>query len=125
MENIMNAIEARAARRKAGKTTLEERLRQNPEMAQRIDKHLAHLRLEQQMVDAMERQHVNAAELARRMARQPSAISRDLRGGLSKAKIGRVEDMAAAVDHEFVGLVLPRNPQERRQALERVTRELV
>jgi hypothetical protein len=51
----MDAIEARAARRQAGKSTLEERLRRNPEMAQRIDKHLAHLRLEQQMVDARDR----------------------------------------------------------------------
>ena len=48
----MNAIEARAARQRAGMTTLEERLRKNPEMAQRIEKQLAHLRLEQQMVDA-------------------------------------------------------------------------
>jgi len=94
-------------------------------MAQRIDKQLAHLRLEQQMADAMQRQHVSAAELARRVSRQPSAISRDLKGGLSKAKIGRVEDMAEAVDHDFVALVLPRDPKERRETLERLTRELV
>jgi hypothetical protein len=49
----MNAGEARAARKREGKSTLEERLRRDPEMAQRIDKHLAHLRLEQQMIDAM------------------------------------------------------------------------
>jgi hypothetical protein len=36
-------------------------------MAQRIDNQRAHLRLEQQMIDAMERKHVNAAELARRV----------------------------------------------------------
>jgi hypothetical protein len=120
----MNAIDARAARRRAGKTTLEQRLRQNPEMARRIDKQLAHLRLEQQMIDAMERTHVNAAELARRVSRQPSAISRDLKGGLSKAKIGRVEEMAEAVDHDFIGLVLPRDPGGRRDTLERLAREL-
>lgn len=120
----MNAIEARAARRRAGKTTLEQRLRKSPEMARRIDRHLAHLRLEQQMADAMQRQHVTAAELARRLSRQPSAISRDLKGGLSKAKIGRVEDMAEAVGYDFVALVLPRDPKERRETLERLTREL-
>jgi hypothetical protein len=54
----MNASEARAARQRAGKSTLEERLRRDPEMAQRIDRHLAHLRLEEQMIDAMQRQHV-------------------------------------------------------------------
>jgi len=120
----MNAIEARAARQRAGKTTLEERLRKNPEMAQLIDKQLADLRLEQQMIDAMEREHVNAAELARRVSRRPSAISRDLKGGLSKAKIGRIEEMVEAVDHDFVVLVLPRDPEERRETLKRLTREL-
>lgn len=120
----MNASEARAARRRAGKSTLEERLRKNPQMAQRIDKHLAHLRLEQQMIDAMQRQHISAAELARRVSRQPSAISRDLKGGLSKAKIGRVEQLAEAVGYDFVPLVLPRDQKERREALRRLTREL-
>jgi hypothetical protein len=49
----MNAIEARAARQRAGMTTLEERLRKNPEMAQRIEKQLGRLRLEQQMIGAL------------------------------------------------------------------------
>lgn len=121
----MNASEARTARRQAEKSTLEERLRQSPAMAQRIDKQLAHLRLEQQMIDAMQHQQVTAAELARRVSRQPSAISRDLKGGLSKAKIGRVEEMAEAVGYDFVALVLPRDREERRKALVRLTRELV
>jgi hypothetical protein len=66
-------------------------------MSRRIDKHLAHLRLE---------------------------ISRDLRGGLSRAKIGRVEELAEAVGYDFVLLVLPRDRKQRREALERLTREL-
>jgi transcriptional regulator with XRE-family HTH domain len=121
----MDAVEARAARRQAGKKTLEQRLREHPEMAHRIDKQMAHLRLEQQMVDAMERENVTAAELARRISRQPSAISRDLNGALSKAKIGRVEEMAEAVGYDFVGLLLPRDREQRRKTLERITRELV
>jgi uncharacterized coiled-coil protein SlyX len=48
----MNAIEARVARQRAGITTLEVRLRKDPEMAQRIEKQLAHLQLEQQRIDA-------------------------------------------------------------------------
>ena len=54
----MNATEARAARRRAGKTTLEERMRSDPAMARRIDKHLARLRLEQQNIDARQREDV-------------------------------------------------------------------
>lgn len=99
-------------------------MRQDPDAARRLDTHLAHLRLEQQMFDAMQQQHVTAAELARRVARPPSAISRDLKSGLSKAKIGRVEEMAAAVGYDFIALVLPRDRKERRETLERLTREL-
>ena len=50
----MNAIEARAVRYRAGQTTLEERLRKDPDMAQLVDKQFARLRLEQQMIDVME-----------------------------------------------------------------------
>jgi hypothetical protein len=120
----MNAREAWAARRAAGVKTLEERVREDPARNARIEKHLAHMRLEQQMLDAMDRSKVTAAELARRVSRQPSAISRDLNGGLSRAKLGRIEELAEAIDHDFVVLVLPRNRAERRKALDRAAREL-
>jgi len=48
----MKASEARAARRRPGIASLEERLRKDPEMAQRIEEQLAHLQLEQQLIDA-------------------------------------------------------------------------
>ena len=120
----MDAAEARNARRSAGKKSLEQRLRLDPGMAAKIDRHLVDLGLEQQMIDAMEREHVTAAELARRVDRKPSAISRDLNGGLSKAKFARIQELANAVGHDVVPLVLPRDAEQRRHALERVAREL-
>lgn len=48
----MNASAARVVRRRAGITTLEDRLRKDPQMAQRIEKQLAHLQLEQQLIYA-------------------------------------------------------------------------
>jgi hypothetical protein len=51
-KNTMNASEARAARRRAGIASSEERLRKDPEMAQRIEEQLAHLQLEQRLMDA-------------------------------------------------------------------------
>jgi hypothetical protein len=104
--------------------TLEERLREDPVMSARIDRHLTHLRLEQQMIEAMDRQRVSAAELARRVSRPPSAISRDLNGGLSKAKLGRLEELAEAVNHDLVVLVLPREPRARHKVLERASHDL-
>jgi hypothetical protein len=111
----MNAHEARARRRASGRKTLEERLRQDPERTRRIDEHLVELRLEQQFIDAMEHQHMSAAELARRVKRQPAAISRDLAGGLSAAKLGRVREMAAAVDCDVLTLLIPHDPEERKK----------
>ena len=69
---IMDADEARARRRASGRKTLEEGIRQDSERARELDEHLAELRLEQQFLDAMEHQHMTAADLARRVKRQPA-----------------------------------------------------
>jgi hypothetical protein len=117
---IMNAHEARTHRRASGRKTLEERLRHNPDRARRIDEHLAELRLEQQFIDAMEHLNMTAAQLARRVKRQPAAISRDLAGGLSAAKLGRVRELAAAVDCDVLTLLIPHDPEERKKVVEYV-----
>lgn len=93
-------------------------------MAQRIDAHLDALRLEQQFRDAMTALHITSAELARRTNHKPAAISRDLAGGLSSAKLGRVREMAAAVDCDVVTLLVPRNPREREKVVGRLTETL-
>jgi hypothetical protein len=121
----MNANEARTHRRASGGKSLEERLRQDPERARRIDEHLAELRLEQQFIDAMEHLHMTAAQLARRVKRQPAAISRDLAGGLSAAKLGRVREMAAAVDCDVLTLLVPHDPEERKKIIDYVKAALV
>jgi len=79
----------------------------------------------QQFIDAMEQQHISAAELARRVNRKPASISRDLSGGLSTAKLGRVREMADAVGYDVVALLVPRDPVERKKAIGRVAKELV
>ncbi|HTD36137.1 MAG TPA: hypothetical protein VK669_01390 [Candidatus Limnocylindrales bacterium] len=100
-------------------------MRDDPRMAERMARHRQDLRLEQQVIDAMQRQHVTAAELARRVSCQPSAISRDLKGGLSKAKLGRVEQLANAIEHDFIAFVIPRDPAERRRTVDRIAKELI
>ena len=116
----MDAHEARTRRRASGHKTLEERIRQDPERARELDEHLSELRLEQQFLDAMEHRHMTAADLARRVKRQPAAISRDLAGGLSAAKLGRVREMAAAVDCDILTLLVPHDPEERKKVIDYV-----
>lgn len=120
----MNAIEARKKRQAASPSTLSSRLREDPAMAQRIDAYLDAFRLEQQFRDAMTAQHITSADLARRTNHKPAAISRDLAGGLSSAKLGRVREMAAAMGCDVVTLLVPRDPRERGKVVERLAEKL-
>ncbi len=121
----MNATEARKERQAAKTQSLSARLRENGEMARKIDAHLEELRLEQQFTDAMEAQNISGAELARRTKSKPAAISRDLAGGLSAAKLGRVRKMADAVGYDVITLLVPRDPRERKRTFEKLSRDLI
>lgn len=120
----MNATEARTQRQAAKQKSLSTRLREDSDMARRIDVYLDELRLEQQFIDAMQAQNITGAELARRTKSKPAAISRDLAGGLSSAKLGRVRQMAAAVGYDVITVLVPRDPNERRKTIAKVSREL-
>ncbi|HVA29418.1 MAG TPA: hypothetical protein VNF68_14650 [Candidatus Baltobacteraceae bacterium] len=120
----MNAIEARKQRQGAKHKSLSTRLRESGDMARRIDTYVDELHLEQQFIDAMQAQNITGAELARRTKSKPAAISRDLAGGLSSAKLGRVRQMAAAVGYDVITMLVPRDPGERRKTIAKVSREL-
>lgn len=121
----MNATDARKQRQAAKKKPLSARLRADAGTARRIDAHLEELRLEQQFIDAMQAQHITGAELARRTKSKPASISRDLAGGLSSAKLGRVRQMADAVGCDIVTILIPRDPAERKRTIESFSHELV
>jgi hypothetical protein len=99
-------------------------MRADKDMARRIDAHLEDLRLEQQFLDAMLTQNITGAELARRTKSKPASISRDLSGGLSSAKLGRVRQMADAVGCDVVTLLLPRDPYERNKKISKLSHDL-
>jgi hypothetical protein len=120
----MNAIEARKQRPGAKQKSPSTRLRESADMARRFETYVDELRLEQQFIDAMQAQNITGAELARRTKSKPAAISRDLAGGLSSAKLGRVRQMAAAVGYDVLTVLVPRDPSERKKTLARVSREL-
>ena len=113
----MDAAEARERRQEANQKPLSQRLRTDKEMAREIDARREELRLEQQFLDAMQAQQITGAELARRTKTKPASVSRDLAGGLSSAKLGRVRKMADAVGCDVITLLVPREPRARRRAL--------
>ena len=65
----------------------------------------------------MELENVTAAELARRVKAKPPQISRDLRGGLSKARVSRLAELAHALGYDFVPMFIPHGDLEKRQTL--------
>lgn len=90
---------------------------ENPDYRRRHEESYELLKLEVQLLNALERKHWTYADLARAMRTQKSAISRDLKGGgLRSASMARVARMAKVlglrlfsfcVAEEKAGRVLP------------------
>jgi transcriptional regulator with XRE-family HTH domain len=80
----------------------------------------------EQLVQAiMEHEHVTAAELARRLNAKPPQISRDLRGGLSKATLSRLSMIAEALGYDFFPALVPRADEAKRERFLEAYRALV
>ena len=85
----------------AGKGLLARKMA-NPAYRQRHEESYELLKLEVQLLTALEKKHWTYADLAKVMGTQKSAISRDLKGrGLSSASMARVAKMAEALGLRF------------------------
>jgi|ERR1022692_1980247 transcriptional regulator with XRE-family HTH domain len=105
---------------KTKKSTLLERARKNKRMASLIDKHRSMLSLEIQFERELKRRNESPARFAKKIGSNRSTVSRDLHGGLSKAKLERVASMANALDCDLVTIILPREADERKDRLREV-----
>lgn len=110
----MNAHEAHRHR---GGSTLFEREMSNPEIRERVESERAGISLELQVRAAMNAANVTPADLARMLSVPRSTISRDLKGGLSNAKLARVRAIADKLNYDVFPLVLPREPRARKLAV--------
>ncbi len=106
---------AAEARRRRGGSSLLERAKADPSRAARIDRLVASASIEQLVQAIMEREHINAAELARRLKAKAPQISRDLHGGLSRATLSRVSIIADALGYDFVPAFVPREDTAKRK----------
>ena len=111
----MNAAEARKTR---GGSTLVERSRRDSARAARIDRLVAEASIENALRKIMEIENVSAAELARRVKAKPPQISRDLRGGLSKARVYRLVELGRALGYDFLPMFIPQDPEKRQTLVE-------
>jgi transcriptional regulator with XRE-family HTH domain len=119
----MNAAEAR--RRRGGSTLVERTKAADPARAARIEKFVAAAAVEQIVQTIMDREHVNATELARRVNVSPPQISRDLHGGLRRATLSRLSMIADALDCDFVPAFVPRSDDSKRKRFLKMYRDLI
>jgi transcriptional antiterminator len=117
----MNALEARK-RRVA--QTLFEREMADAEIRQRVVSERAEISLEVQLRAAMAAANVTAADLARLLKVPRSTVSRDLRGGLRNAKLGRVRAIADMLNADVIPILVPREPKARNLALSALLEKL-
>jgi hypothetical protein len=110
-------MNAREARERRSGSTLFEREMLNVEIREHVEAERADISLELQVRDAMDAAKMTAADLARMLSVPRSTISRDLKGGLSNAKLGRVRAIADKLNYDVFPLVLPRDPGARRLAV--------
>lgn len=118
----MNAAEAR---KKRGGSTLAERVRKAPKRAARIDRLVAEATIEHTLQQIMELENISAAELARRVKAKPPQISRDLHGGLSKARISRLALLAGALGYDFFPIFIPHGDLEKQKTLSEVMQDVL
>lgn len=121
-EYIINETSRRTHKRIG--STLTERIRRDPARRLSIDAKAAAFKLEEQISRAMTEQGINATQLAQRLDADKAMISRDLKGGLSRANYQRIVSMGQALDHDIVTLVLPRTPAKRKKKLQEALKAL-
>lgn len=100
-------------------------MRKDPARSVRLDARTAAFKLEDQISRAMESEGVSATQLAERIKAGKATISRDLRGGLTRANYQRIVSMASALNHDVVTLLLPRSRKQRREKLDEAYSALV
>jgi predicted XRE-type DNA-binding protein len=76
--------------------------------------------LEVQILNLLESNQMNLADLARTLGMPRGNVSRDLsQQAIRHARLSRVQTIADAIDADFVPLIMPRDPSKRRTVLNR------
>ena len=88
--------------------SLIERKLENPTYRREFDEGYESFKLEVQLLNALERNHLTYDDLAKALHTGKGNISRDLRGGgIYSATVSRVSRMAKALGLEFIPVLIP------------------
>lgn len=99
--------------------SLFERQVEKEHFKENYERELQELKLEMQFLLALEEQGLTYEKFARKIGSSKGNVSRDLKGrGLQRATIDRIVRMAAALQLEFVPLLLPKDRARRIKMLQ-------
>lgn len=98
--------------------TLFDKEMERPSFRERFGEHKEGLKLELQILEALEERGMTYDDFAKLLGTKKSNVSRDLKGkGLRSATLKRVEAMAKALGYDFIPLLLPKDQKERSRKL--------
>jgi transcriptional regulator with XRE-family HTH domain len=99
--------------------TLFEREMERPSFRTKYEDHKKDLALEVEVLKLLEEKRMTYEAFAHLLGTKKSNVSRDLKGGgLRSATLRRIEQIAKALECDFVPLLLPRNRRARVKKLE-------
>ena len=93
--------------------SLIDREMENPKFRKLFEQEYEALKLEIQILTALERQELTYSDLAKALHTSKSNISRDLKGGgISTATLARVFKIAEAIGMRFIPLLVPKKKEK-------------
>ena len=92
---------------KKKRQSLFNKMMENENFKKKFDEQRQFFGIEYQVAKNMDDHGITQKELAEKLGVDKSVVSKDMSGALKKAGIKRLQDIAAALDCEFVPLFVP------------------
>jgi predicted XRE-type DNA-binding protein len=100
--------------------TLFDREMARPDFRRKYESEREAFDLEVQLLNMIEQEKISLAALARQLGVPRSNVSRDLAGGIRRATLPRVGQIARALNAEFVPVILPHERAGRREIIRKL-----
>jgi transcriptional regulator with XRE-family HTH domain len=100
--------------------TLFDREMERSDFRRKYDSEREAFDLEVQLLNMLELANISLASLARQLGVPRSNVSRDLAGGIRRATLPRVGQIARALNADFVPVLLPHERAGRREVIQKL-----
>ena len=100
--------------------TLFDREMERPDFRRKYESEREAFNLEVQLLNMIELANISHAALARQLGVPRSNVSRDLAGGIRRATLPRLGQIAHALDADFIPVLLPHERAGRREIIQKL-----